>query len=180
MAVKDYRFIFCNLQVRILCYQPNFHTPYQSISEHEKLKKIFSFIKEYKIFFVFYIFLLILLIPIFQNFEREHERISGTLVSIDPNIGTSKHKSKITKHYNAIFHFEEYGDRRVAIQKRTYDEGKKGDVYTFLRKHVYQDAITTLLVIASAIVFSLSFTLTLLIVVCLGLVFLKKNENKIK
>jgi len=144
------------------------------------LKKLFSFIKEYKIFFVFYIFLLILLFPIFQNFEREHERISGTLVSIDPNVGTSIHKSKITKHYNAIFHFEEYGNRRVAIQKRTYDEGKQGDTYTFLRKHVYQNVVTNLLVFASVIALSLSFVLTLLIVFCLGLVFLQKNENKTK
>lgn len=177
MAVKDYRFIFCNLQVRILCYQPNFHKPYQSFSEHKKLKKVVSFIKEYKILFIFYIVVLLLLFPVFKNFEHEHEGIRGTLVSIDPNVGTSQHKSTITKHYYAIFNFEEYGNKRVSIQKRTYDEGKKGDVYTFLRKHVYQDAITTLLVIASAIVFSLSFVLTLLIAFCLSVVLLQNDKK---
>lgn len=118
------------------------------------------------------------MIPVVKGAIRENQDITGYLVSIDPNVQTSTHKSVTTTRYYAIFHFEEYGDRHVAIQKRTFDNGKKGDTYTFLRKHVYSDVYTFFLMIGSFLVFVLTVFSTFWVMFCCYIVLTEKTSIK--
>jgi fatty acid desaturase len=118
------------------------------------------------------------MIPVVKGAIREHEDVTGYLVSIDSNAQTSTHKSVTTTRYYAVFHFEEYGDRHVAIEKRTFENGKKGDTYTFLRKHVNNDGYTFFLMIGSFLAFVLTVFSTFLVIFCVYIVLTEKQPIK--